>query len=397
MKEMNTDWDISNGTTVGFSTGSTIKAISASPQSKIEGETHHLMILEEAQDLDRRVVEKSLSPMLASTKGTQVQIGTANFGKSKFYDQIQANKREDIETGNRSHFFFPAEVCGKYNSDYREYVEQEKRNIGEDSDHFRTSYKCEFILERGMFIVESALFDENVALKYGQFSKLYNGGHDAPPRPYQFSAGIDFAKVNDATVITIVAIDWNNPVIDQWVEQADGSEVRYLAYQRHVVAWKILQNMNYEERFHAINEYLRFWPRLAQVTVDATGLGAVLYDRFAAALDNITEVNGIVFSQQSKSDGYKYLSNELLAKRLTFPRGIETCKTHEYRRFTLEMLDLEKEYKSGGVLSVHHSEVPGARDDFPDSLMLAVYGSREEPGAKTAVEDESALYPLYFS
>jgi hypothetical protein len=140
---------------------------------------------------------------------------------------------------------------------------------------------------------------------------------------------------------------------------------------------------------------MKFWPRLAQITVDATGLGTVMYDRFSAALSGAAEVNGLVFTAQAKSDGYKYLSNEILSRRLTFPRGAQATKTHEYRRFTLEMLDLEKEYKAGGVLSVHHSEVPGARDDFPDSLMLAVYGSREEPGAKTAVEDESCLYPLY--
>lgn len=399
MEEMGVTWEVSNGATVGLSNGSAIRAISASPQSHIEGASHHILLLEECQDMDTRVIEKSLSPMLSSTNGIQVMIGTASFGKSKFYNTIRENMRHDALHNTRTHFYFPAEICMRYNSMYRKYVEREKMRLGEDSDAYVTSYKCQFVLERGMFITEQMLFDEEIAMgdmlpKFPEFNKVYAGGADQPPRKYDLVAGIDFAKYKDSTVVTILAVEFDNPVIDRWVQTPDGNDVHYLAYMRHIVGWKILQNVDYETQYYEISNYLRQWTNLRRIAVDATGLGQVMYDRFVASMEGYVEVQGVVFSSQSNSDMYKFLAAELSAKRITFPYSDSAKKTKEVNRFVAEMLDAEKSYKDGGKLVVAAPNEADAHDDMVDSLCLAVHATKEPPGAGVIAVDESAYYFL---
>ena len=397
MEEMGVAWSIANGTTLGLSNGSVVKAVSASPQAHIEGSTHHLLILEEAQDLDTLVVRKSLMPMLAATGGTCVRVGTASFGRSDFYEAIRSNIRNDAnaeDASRKSHFFFPAEVAARYNSAYKMFVEKEAEDLGSDSDAFRTAYKCEFILERGMFLSERLLYDTEIAQQFGKFSKVYKGLSEVPESNFDLVAGVDFAKKHDSTVATILAVDWKNPVIDQWLERPDGTDLHYLAYVRHVVAWKQWSETDYEIQFHELKEFLERWSRLRRVVVDSTSLGDVIHDRLVATMGDTVEVLGMTFTLQSKSDGYKYLSSEFSAKRLTYPKGVEARKTREYKQFTSQMLDLEKDYTPQGVMKVAAPSARDAHDDYPDSLMLAVYGSAEPQNMDTEVVDESQFYFL---
>lgn len=133
---------VANGQETKLSNNSSIICQSASEQSKIEGATHHILVLEEAQDISDRKVRKSLHPMTASVMGTIVKVGTATGRRCDFYESGQANIAEELAGGCRNHFVFPANVCSRSNSLYAKYVMRERARLGEDSDEFRMSYAC---------------------------------------------------------------------------------------------------------------------------------------------------------------------------------------------------------------------------------------------------------------
>ena len=79
-----------------LSNGSFLAGQVASKQSKIESKTYDLVIVEEAQDVDDLIVSKSIEPMLSSTAGTLIKVGTTGMTKNHFYYEIKHN-RELIE------------------------------------------------------------------------------------------------------------------------------------------------------------------------------------------------------------------------------------------------------------------------------------------------------------
>ena len=83
--------------------GSFIKRQTANAKANIEGETLHMAIVDKAQDVDDTKYRKSISPMLASTGGTTVAIGTPGFHKGFFYELIQFNKRRALEHRRARH------------------------------------------------------------------------------------------------------------------------------------------------------------------------------------------------------------------------------------------------------------------------------------------------------
>src|SRR5690606_173886 len=115
---------------------------------------------------------------------------------------------------------------------------------------------------------------------------------------------------------------------------------------KHIVAWYELHGDNYESQFIDIFSYLTKIKRLAKVVVDATGLGAPLYDRFNSAFTHLpVELVPHVFSESSNSEMYKALLADLITGRITFPYSPAAQKNRHVRKFVVQMLDAEKEIK----------------------------------------------------
>src|SRR6185436_21150052 len=76
-----------------LSNGSLCRRQTANPRAKIEGSTYHIIVVDECQDADEMVIRKSIHPMLASTGGSMVKIGTPGYHKGDFYKAINLNKR----------------------------------------------------------------------------------------------------------------------------------------------------------------------------------------------------------------------------------------------------------------------------------------------------------------
>lgn len=370
------EFTTSNGQTVALSNGSFCTAISASDGSNIEGESFKFIICEECQDISNFKIRKSIHPMGAAYNATICKIGTATTFKGDFYEAIERNKKE-YESGKlriRNHFEYNYKVVMKYNPKYAKYIEREKRSLGETSDEFRMSYNLEWIISRGMFVdiekVEKECGDEYRDRTFSDHVANHVAGIDVG------GGSSKHRDEADSTVITIVEVDWDNPVLmESTIDEETGEDIIYLAYNTYIKDWfEISPEVaeDYEEQYHLIMDYLKNF-RLSRVVIDATR-EASLGQRIQANLK--CEVWLFTFSSKSKSDIYKYLQTEINTGRARFPMSSETVETKEYKKFTQQLADLQKSY-SGSFLVVAHPNERGAHDDYSDSWALAVWGTKD--------------------
>lgn len=398
LKDLNLTWKPS-ASEISVTNGSSVKFRTAEKRAKKEGFTFDILVLDECQDIDSGVIKKSLHPMAAARLGTIVKVGTAVPVVCDFYESIQLNRRAQMQPGAlRLHHEYPHQVCSPENSLFAEYLVREKERLGEDSDEFRMSYCCQFCLERGMFITEADLMTANCAKTEGPYSDIWLFDSREIDSPYSLIAGIDFAKVHDSTVVTILAVDWENPAFESSIAAQNGSMSRYRAYKKHILAWKEWFGDNFEHQFLEIKAYLTDFlkysigadPSFASIWVDGTGLGSVAADRLDAILP--WPVKPFIFSPKSKQEAYKLLHSDLVANRLTFPFSTEARKTRECKSFVTQMLDLRKAWKNQ-MMTVAHSGAKDSHDDYPDSLMLANWGANEV-AAPISVDQYSIFNPF---
>lgn len=360
--EFNLTFTTSNGQTVALSNGSFATAISASDGSNIEGESFKLIICEEAQDISNYKIRKSIHPMGASYNATIVKIGTSTTFKGDFYEAIQRNKRESQNKGTykRNHFEYDYEVASKYNKNYAKYVEKEKKRLGEKSDEFRMSYKLEWIIERGMFVDIEQVESNNCEflLERCMYDKVST-----------HVAGIDLGGKGDSTVITIVEVNWNIPLVLEIRVNEDGEEEVYETYNTYIKDWCCISNEpDYEEQYPMIVDFLSHY-NISKVVCDATREAAVSH-RLRANLD--CEVIPYIMTQRAKSDLYKNLDREITSGRARICAGDKTRETKEYNDFMEQLSNLQKGWSGSNMIVSHMSEKD--HDDYPDSWALAVLG-----------------------
>ena len=356
--DFNLQFTTSNGQTCSLSNGSFVTAISASDGSSIEGESFKLIICEECQDISNYKITKSIHPMGAAYNATKVKIGTATTFKGNFYDAIQRNKLEydNGETRVRNHFEYDCDVAAKYNPWYAKYIEGEKRSLGEKSDEYQMSYKLKWILERGMFI-DIEQFEQNNLEPLLDVS-LYD-------KSRTHVAGIDLGGKGDDTVITIVEVDWTQPLqFDERVDPETGETMVYKTYNTYIKSWLKISNMpDYEEQYYMIMDFLSHF-KLAKVVCDATREASISH-RLRANLN--CEVIPYIFTTKSKSEIYKNLETEISSGRARVPASEEVLKSEEYHKFIEQLGELQKDYR-GSQLVVSHPDEKNAHDDFCLSL-----------------------------
>lgn len=366
------DFDVSNGQNISLNVGSRITCKSASEGSNIEGDSYHIIIGDEAQDIGDFKYSKSISPMAAFYNGTKILIGTPTTEVGFFYSSIERNKRELINSGKRrNHFEYDCNIVAKYNTRYAKYLEGEKVRLGESSDEFQMSYMLKWMLQRGMFITVDQLMklaDNNAGISY--FDNYFN-----------HVAGLDLGKEKDSTVLTILEVDWEHPVI---VEQSKELNIPdFIVYKKRIKAWLELQGDDWEEQYPQIMDFMSNY-RIARLVIDATGLGSPIYSRIAANVD--FEVIPYVFSTPSKSELMKHFDSELKSQRMFFPANDETKNTIEYRKYILQMTEAIKSY-SGSNMVVGHPTTRDAHDDYVYSCALACWGAKGEGVDKPVTEE----------
>ncbi|MFI6495879.1 hypothetical protein [Nonomuraea typhae] len=327
--------------------GSLVRKQTAHPKATIEGRTYHVILIDECQGADERVVNKSIAPMGTATLATKVFVGTPTYHKGVFYDQIQLNKRKQLERGARqNHFEADWRDAGRANPNYLGSIQNELARIGEDSDEFKLAYRLMWLLEVGQFTSAERLQE------IGDKSMEIQRSWDRSP----VVVGIDPARKADSTIVTVLWVDWDHP--DE-----------YGFYPHRILNWLDLGGTtSWEAQYHRIVDFLTHY-RVLRIGVDTAGVGDAVADRLRVLMP-WTEIVDMPSDRASQSKRWKHLKQLLERGRIIVPAHAKTRQLKVYKRFMQEMEDLQVEF-TGPYMLAAAPEKANAHDDYADSLALA--------------------------
>lgn len=332
--------DENNAKTIVIPNGSSCYIFPVTATSKPESKTLDLIIFEESQDIDDRIMKEQIWPMGASTNAARVYIGTAGtricyfyrLGQTGeatklYYDQIVTQRRQVYEmTGDALHLIYEQAVRGDITKH------------GRESDEIARPYFGKWLIGTGQFVTQDEL-DTITSTRKRTYHDLHS----------DCFAGLDTAKHPDSTVCTILRYNKDTG-------------------KKEVLNWLELRGENYKDQFDIISDFLNKYHVVA-IAIDSTGQGDFMPDMFERESEWVDEKSGLYrvkFSAVSKDMMYKNLKVSIKELLTDLPQ----TGTREADKHRQQMLDLQQEYK-GQLLSVHHPDDPNAHDDFPDSWALA--------------------------
>jgi hypothetical protein len=331
-----------NSKTIVLPNGATCHIAPVSKTSLPESKSLMLMIFEESQDTDDKIVKEQIWPMGANTNAPRVYIGTAgtklcyfrSLGLSgvatKLYFEDIATQRRKVyeETQDARHLI------------YEQYIRGEIAKHGLESDEIQRPYFGKWLIGTGQFTTEEAI-DALIDAKRKPTYHSKNVG--------ECFAGIDTAKHPDSTVCTIIRY---NPELKK----------------KELLNWCELRGENYQDQFDVLKDFLGHYNVIA-LALDSTGQGDFMPDMFQAHTEWQDENTGLFrvkFSAMSKDMMYKNLKVSIQELLTSLPN----LGTKQGEKFRQQMLDLQQKY-NGQLLSVSHPDDPNAHDDYPDSWALA--------------------------
>lgn len=400
----------SRGDSLELSHGSYVHAKTASPDSNIEGETYSLIIIDESQKVDRFKVEKEIEPMLSSTAGTLVKIGTAWLTRGGFHRDITDNIEEFKRGKPQHHFEFPYEIViaekleqykrdgNKFHLYYKDYIDNQIRKRGKNSLAFRMNFQLEWQDSNlDVFSAASLLDAQDTSRHLNQYI-----GTDL-----MRVAGIDVGKDNDPTVITINEVDFDNPIV--LTDPVSGERNEF--YLKKFVAFLELEG-TFEDRDHKQGQYsravdfLREWDVVKSV-IDATSIGDPVAERLQKLTPEI-EWEFFKFTTPTKHKLYKTYIDEMESGRQRIAASGESKQTVFFLKWEEEHKSLEKHYTANNYMdcrapkpeSNSMKNIEGEsdyHDDYPTSSALACWAARESVQSKVEVVDSggAGAYPIY--
>ncbi|MFK0015726.1 hypothetical protein [Streptomyces sp. NPDC091027] len=328
--------------------GSLVRKQTCHPRAQIEGRTYHVVLIDEAQVADEKVVNKSISPMLASTRGTMILTGTPTYTKGVFYKIIQQNKRRATDRAARlNHYEATWKDVAKAHPDYGVYIRGEMLTIGEDSDEFRLSYRLQWLLDRGMFTTSERMDELG-----DQTMQTVHAWHRTP-----VIVGIDPARKQDSTIVTVCWVNWDYP--DEFGH-----------YEHRILNWLDLAGLGWEEQYYRIVDFLANYNVLA-IGIDAGGIGDVVASRLRVLMPN-AEIIDLPSDRGAQSKRWKHLMELMRTDNISWPAHSKARRLKTFARFRQQMEDAELDFQGPNVI-VHAPEEAGAHDDYVDSLANAVF------------------------
>lgn len=363
-----------------LSNGSYLAGQVASKQSKIESKTYDLVIVEEAQDVDDLIVQKSIEPMLSATGGTLIKVGTTGMVKNHFWYEIQHNKNIDrkiVDPRIKNHFEYDYKRIihdrrlqydidhKRFHLNYEADIQRKKERWGEDSQAFKLAYALIWDLESGMLLSDK---------EYNGIINRKLGLQDARNGDYVV-AGLDIGKHPAETVLTIVKVFHGEDVFDRPYKQ--------------ILAWACLGGLDYESQHHVIMDFIVEF-NISVIFADYTGVGKPVVDRLMYACGEYVTIEPYTFTAQSKSDMWFNFLSDIQTHHLIVPANKKTRMTPEYMKFEEQMKNCQK-YYNGTYLVCEKSE--GYFDDMVDSCALACMAATYEQEVKE--EMEVTPNPLY--
>ncbi|MFC1927918.1 hypothetical protein ACFLW7_05035 [Chloroflexota bacterium] len=141
--------------------------LSAEGSSSVVGHTADILLeIDEAQDVGRDKYTKEFRPMGSATNVTTVLYGTTWDDSTLLEEMKRANLELETRDGIKRHFRYDWQEVGRYNPDYLNFVQTERRRLGEEHPLFRTQYALLPINRVGGFLSR-----QQIALMLGEHQR----------------------------------------------------------------------------------------------------------------------------------------------------------------------------------------------------------------------------------
>lgn len=331
----------SNARTLVLPNGASCYIFPVTKTSKPESKTLDLIIFEESQDLEDRIVKEQIWPMGANTNAPMVYIGTAGTKICYFYRTGQTEQAiklyfNDITPQRRK--VYESTKDAKHLI-YENTVNQEIEKHGVDSDEIARPYFGKWLIGEGQFVTQEDLY---ALIDTDRKPTFHEKNSDC-------YLGIDIAKNPDSTVAMVLRKNKETGL-------------------KEVLNWIELRGENYVSQFEVISDFMKNY-KIVAIGIDSTGVGDPITDMFRNDSEFQDENSGLYavkFTAVSKDNMYRNLKISI-KELLTRLPNLDTKKGEKFKQ---QMLDLQQEYK-GQLLSVHHPDATDAHDDYPDSWALA--------------------------
>lgn len=349
-----------NGPFAGRGEGSLVGAHSAEKEAEKEGFTWDLILYDEAQQMDRAVIEEEISPTGAATSATEVFIGTPDTIDCKFYDVIQSLKEGRLAGAC---FEYSYEQIIPHVPEYARTIQKKRTELGPDSVAFRTQYALEWVKGLGLFF-EFDLF-QTLALPDEEFLSVQ------PLLPAERSAGGFFA----------VGIDLagDDPSRTGRTDFTAIAVLRCEGEKKILVDLHAWRGKDWERQCQDIVRLLKGLPGRVQVTVDATGMGDPFSDRLKKMLSgHPIAIERLKLSLERKSEVGLYAEQEISGGRVFYAAGPQTRVTGLLGEFLHQARWLARESRPDKTIRWYVRPDKG-HDDLICAFFLAIWASRRAP------------------
>jgi hypothetical protein len=264
---------------------SEIRAKSADNQVSLLGEGLDWLVVDEASRMKPTIWQSHLSQRLIDKKGWALLISTPK-GKGYFYDMFLRGKHDEPGYASWNMPSWTNPLLDK------EIIEQERTRLPDRV--FRQEYEAQFL--------------EGAGAVFSNVRECATGEWTAPDQDRSYYAGLDLAKIEDYTVLTIMDSDCRVVFVDRFNKMPWDAQV---------------------SRIHG--HLLRY--RNPYVTVDVTGKGDPVNEALQKAG---IYTRPYTFTQRSKEALINALILALEDKKIVLPRpqlwdvGIDELEAFEY-------------------------------------------------------------------
>lgn len=407
-KGLQVEVETSRGDSISWSNGSWVLSETASESTDNEGQTWHLLIIDESQKVASLKIKKELAPMLTDTNGCLVRIGTASASKGDFFKKIEVNiAAERSSSGQRYHF----------QTDYQAVIKQRRLKFDEETRRYETFTRAESARQKQMLIedphayrrpqvrhlnyekhIEKVLRDLHGDIEEETFRMNYrllwadNREIAIPEHVWNalaipnlemnltgvqgyLVAGLDVAKGTaenaDQTVLSILFVDVEHPIKEEKAVVRQGEEAP-VVYMKTLIGLYPFRGDFEEVQYDGVIDVVRQYPTLRYMVMDSTGIGDPVCARLKRLLPDL-DIEGVSWANSHiKNAVYKTFLMEVKSSRFRYAAGPETQRTREYEEMQKQVTGLQKKFVGRSDLMLCEAE-EGEHDDYPDSIAFATY------------------------
>jgi phage FluMu gp28-like protein len=320
-------------TLIHFENGSRIIALPCS-ENLLRGYTAQMVICDEASFMPEEVITQVIFPMLSTTDGYAIFLSTP-WGKDFFYRA----------------FVNPAYSVHKVKSEQcplikPEFLEEMRQNMTKEA--YLMEYEAEFVEALNSYFPQD-LIRKCVELAQKLGVELY-GSLEAAFSSGDYYAGVDFGKLQDYSVITVL--------------KREGDILKLVYLYQFPLETPYTQVIG-----HLVRAHQKF--KFRMVLVDQTGVGEPVLEEIRN--QGLGNVEGLKFTVQAKEELLSNLKIAMEQSRLAIPYHRQLCT---------QINEQQYQYSKSGHLQFSHPDK--SHDDMLWSLALCSMAAREPPRKEPA-------------